>query len=226
MSATGRGGEKPDLDFAPTPVAAARAMVSLIPSNHIQHRRVLEPSCGSGRIVEQLNRVHGVVPDVVEVAPDRYDLSHVKICEEHHTPYTRFMRPSYYDYIVANPPFSLAAQHIQHSMYLLKPGGYGVFLLRAGFMHAPKRDKHLSRYHTWFEWKMRERPAFYGDGNTDATEYAILVFRRPIREEPERDHCISAYFRWKDTSPIALVERDQKRIVALWERHGPMVPLD
>lgn len=82
------------------------------------------------------------------------------------------------DAIISNPPFSLAMQFIQHSLTLVKPGGYVIMLLRANYFGSEAR-------HKWFQANMpvgiyfhSNRMSFTPDGKKDSVEYVHAVWQR------------------------------------------------
>lgn len=76
-------------------------------------------------------------------------------------------------------PFADAEVFVRHSLHLLKPKGYLVFLLRLAFLESQKRGNGL-----WDEFPPQavhvlvERPSFTGNGKTDETAYAIYIWRK------------------------------------------------
>lgn len=112
-----------DLQFYPTPEAVAQKIVSdLYP---IEGQRVLEPSCGDGRLLDAL-RAAGAKPFGIEIDPQRVKACHAKghravFCEN----FLESVLPKEFDRVVMNPPFygKHYAKHVQHAFGFLKPGG-------------------------------------------------------------------------------------------------------
>lgn len=115
-----------DLQYYPTP----RSVVDrLLDSANWNGRRVLEPSCGCGRIMDGL-RAAGAQVFGVEVDPGR-----AAECEAkgHKVMRWNFLEVepnastgmSDFDEVVMNPPFSGRhyAKHVRHALRFLKPGG-------------------------------------------------------------------------------------------------------
>lgn len=94
--------------------------------------RVLEPSCGDGRILDEL-RARGCRPLGIEYHPGRAAEAKAK---GHAVLCTNFLeQPAepVFDHVVMNPPFygRHYAQHVSHAYKFLKPGGTLVSILPA-----------------------------------------------------------------------------------------------
>lgn len=107
--------------FFPTPAPVAKQLVELADVRRGQ--RVLEPSAGTGAIVEHIIAA-GVSPDCCELWDrnretllERFEIECVSGDFLQHT--------GEYDRIVANPPFSQLQDvvHVEHMIKLLAPGG-------------------------------------------------------------------------------------------------------
>jgi predicted RNA methylase len=115
--------KKNDLNFFETPpnIAADLVMAAKIGGNH----KVLEPSCGKGRIVKEL-LIRTPDVDVVEIDQDNFDYTITKYnCCGHVGDFLNESPEEVYDRIVMNPPFSKGREvlHILHAWKFLKPGG-------------------------------------------------------------------------------------------------------
>lgn len=115
-----------DFQFFATPPEVADWLVSLA-GNFSPDCKVLEPSAGTGAIIDAIHRVQpDVVVDCYELMPENKEklskLDHIRLLGDD---FTQAEHPSGYDLIVANPPFS-KNQDIRHVMQMyhdLKPGG-------------------------------------------------------------------------------------------------------
>lgn len=109
-----------DLQFYPTPQAVIDRMVR---DWNLTGKRVLEPSCGDGRIMEALSakgaEVWGVEIDAARAMEARAK-GHRVFC-------ANFLElpPEPFDMVVMNPPFygKHYAKHVRHALRFLKPGG-------------------------------------------------------------------------------------------------------
>ena len=115
-----------DFQFFATPPEVADWLVSLA-GDFSSDCKVLEPSAGTGAIIDAIHRVQpDVVVDCYELMPENKEklskLDHIRLLGDD---FTQAEHPSEYDLIVANPPFS-KNQDIRHVMQMyhdLKPGG-------------------------------------------------------------------------------------------------------
>lgn len=80
--------------------------------------------------------------------------------------------------IVMNPPYSRAAEFVQHAMAIIKRGGTVAALLRLPWL-ASKSRREFHRKHPADVYVLTKRPSFTG-GGTDATDYAWFVWG-PLR---------------------------------------------
>ena len=115
-----------DFQFFATPPEVADWLVSLA-GDFSPDCKVLEPSAGTGAIIDAIHRVQpDVVVDCYELMPENKEklskLDHIRLLGDD---FTQAEHSSEYDLIVANPPFS-KNQDIRHVMQMyhdLKPGG-------------------------------------------------------------------------------------------------------
>lgn len=115
-----------DFQFFATPPEVADWLVSLA-GDFSPDCKVLEPSAGTGAIIDAIHRVQpDVVVDCYELMPENKEklskLDHIHLLGDD---FTQAEHSSEYDLIVANPPFS-KNQDIKHVMQMyqdLKPGG-------------------------------------------------------------------------------------------------------
>ena len=93
-----------------------------------------------------------------------------------------------YDLVVCNPPFLLATEFIDASLFLLNPGGRAIFIVRLALLEGDERyDELWTRY----AGKALEhvsvcakRPKFSSFKQADGTAYALMVFRRGFNGAP------------------------------------------
>lgn len=128
-----------DLQFYWTPPAVVDALMNRAgiyapryPGDEPKAWRVLEPSCGDGRILDGL-RARGCRPFGIEVHPSRAAEARAK---GHHVLTGNFLEQparEEFDFVVMNPPFygRHYVKHVNHAMNFLKPGGMLVTVLPA-----------------------------------------------------------------------------------------------
>ncbi|TXH55687.1 MAG: DUF4942 domain-containing protein [Desulfurellales bacterium] len=114
-----------DLQFYPTPKAVIDRVIADL--GDLRGQRVLEPSCGDGRIMDAL-RDKGADVTGVEVDRARADATRAKghkiLCDNFLRVDTSMGWHSF-DIVVMNPPFygKHYAKHVRHALRFLKPGG-------------------------------------------------------------------------------------------------------
>lgn len=128
-----------DLQFYWTPKAVAQALCDRAgiyapryPGDEPKAWRVLEPSCGDGRIMDEL-RARGCRPFGIEVHGGRAAEARAK---GHHVLTGNFLEQparEEFDFVVMNPPFygRHYVKHVNHALKFLKPGGTLVAVLPA-----------------------------------------------------------------------------------------------
>jgi phospholipid N-methyltransferase len=116
----------------PTPAALAQRMVEEagIRPGH----RVLEPSAGTGRLLEAVRAAGGLVT-AIEINYELVQLLRTNYDDVRQADFLRCGEElGKFDCVVANPPFEAAQDiaHIKHAMQFLKPGGRIVALCANG----------------------------------------------------------------------------------------------
>ena len=107
-------------DFYPTPPQVIETMLEGL---NLEGKRVLEPSAGSGNIVEAL-KARGAEVIACEIDKDLQKILQTKcriIADDFLT--LTSDQVSHVDFIIMNPPFSRAADHINHAWKITPPGG-------------------------------------------------------------------------------------------------------
>lgn len=132
-----------DLQFYPTPRPAAQEVVSALCLRGGEE--ILEPSCGDGRIMDELTAWNegdenwrGRRPDPVNVTGIEYDTGRAEQARAkgHHVMTANFLQVApdpRFDRVVMNPPFHgrTYKKHLDHAVKFLKPGGCLVCILPA-----------------------------------------------------------------------------------------------
>lgn len=112
-----------DLQYYPTPKAVAERLVADL---YIREgERVLEPSCGCGRILDAL-RAKGARNILgIEVDPGRAAEARAKGHSVQVANFLETVPNGDFDRVVMNPPFygTHYAKHVEHALRYLKPGG-------------------------------------------------------------------------------------------------------
>lgn len=172
MSATNRGAKRRDRDFYETPAWCTEAIVKEMAWGY--EPSVWEPAAGSGAIADVIKRSvpHACVKST-DIAPQSCSVEQGDF-------FTDFEFRSKWDFIITNPPFSLAQEFIDRSLDL---ANCVVMLLPLSFMGSKKRrDWWRARPYTAIHY-LSQRPSFTGDGKTDAECYAWVVWDKTDRQK-------------------------------------------
>lgn len=148
MSSTNRGATRRERDLYMTPKSAFDLMLPYLPRDKV----IWEPACGDGRIVNWIKEAGG---DAVG-----NDLAYG---------YDFLTDTRNHDFILTNPPFSLAAEFVDHA---LKLAPEVMMLLPLNFAGSQKRHRWFRRIGVNAKFNLSERPCFTEDGKTDSNDYA------------------------------------------------------
>lgn len=110
-----------DLQYYPTPAAVVSSMLSGVP---VSGKRVLEPSCGCGRILDAVRAMGGDAFGI-EVDAGRAEEARSKGHKVHTANFLDTVPRAEFDLVVMNPPFygKHYEKHVRHALRYLKPGG-------------------------------------------------------------------------------------------------------
>jgi hypothetical protein len=180
------------LDHYPTPISVCRAALDLLPPMFTPYE-ALDPGAGTGvwgRVLRERQGgcwIDGVEVDRSHQWPNAYDSWHqadfLTWDGSAANMGSTWMAP--YDLVFGNPPYKYAEAFVRRALALTKSGGYVLFLLRLAFLEGQARGAGL-----WQEAPPERvavcsaRPSFTGNGKTDATAYAIYLWRKGRKVEP------------------------------------------
>ena len=135
MSQRESGYDRIEHDAYETPEWCTIALAAHLPE---YVRTILEPACGSGKMVRPL-RVIGYEVTGSDIQDGLSFFSTTSAA---------------YDAIVTNPPYNLATEFVEHALHLMEPNhGAVAMLLRCDFDHAKTR-KHLFAENAYFSKKL------------------------------------------------------------------------
>lgn len=167
-----------DLQYYPTPEAVVKKVLDEV-GIHEKDRwrerapfRVLEPSCGCGRFLDEIVKRGGTTYGI-EVDSGRAHQArskgHSVLCRN----FLETVPDPTFDYVVMNPPFygRHYVKHVQHALKFLKPGGQLVTILPASAYYD---HKELDG-----QWRDLPVASFSESGTNIATGY--MIFRKPNR---------------------------------------------
>lgn len=152
---------KRDLAYFPTSPDLARQLVVM--AGVKRGHRVLEPSAGTGRIVDAILAAGGdavVVerdPSMRHYLSERYPLgdpSPKVLLVSNETDFLNFTAMADFDSAVMNPPFKVCGagdhlDHVQHAFSLLKKRGVLVSVLPVSIEF--RQDKRYTKFRAWFQ---------------------------------------------------------------------------
>lgn len=146
----GANGKRHMNDFYPTPPECTHALLWFLEQKKLIHRRSLiwEPACGSGSMVNVIKaRGYDCLSSDIDKGTDF--LSNTATAE-----YERSC-----DWIITNPPFSIAKEFIIRAKQTQKPFA---FLLKSQYWHSSKRLELFRRYQPTYILPLTWRPDFTG----------------------------------------------------------------
>ena len=125
-----------DLQYYPTPQKVIDKLFEYI--YQIKNTKVLEPSCGCGRIMDRAREMGA------EVFGIEYNFNRVKEAREKghkvlHANFLETVPEQIYDFVIMNPPFygKHYAKHVKHALRFLKPNGklFSILPITARYDH-------------------------------------------------------------------------------------------
>lgn len=161
MSAAGRGAPRIAQDLYPTPLYAVTAIMERIHTDRVESS--CEPCRGH-------DAIYNLLPG------RKYWAEISKGVDYLTTPFPVV------DLIVTNPPFSLALEFLDKSIWESKTC---IYLLRLNFLGSQKRKPFWQEYPLTHLYVLSTRPSFHS-ARSDATEYAWFVWDRAglMKDEP------------------------------------------
>lgn len=172
-------------DHYPTPSGLCRAALALLPAD-CDPSHTLDPGAGTGVWGAAVRERWGAGPEITGV---ELQLS------QRPAPYNRWFCMQFFAYaglalhrgyarpslVVGNPPYRWAEAFIRLSLAMLVPGGYLLQLLRLNFLEGQERGEGLWATHGPLTVDTcARRPSFTGNMRTDATAYAVYIWRKGI----------------------------------------------
>ena len=140
--------KRSEMDYYPTPPEATIALLNFLEIPSGSH--IWEPACGGGHMVRAMESKGYIVTGTdIQTGNDFFNTE----------------TPENTDWIITNPPFSLAAEFIEECYKREKPFA---LLLKSQFWHAKKRYQLFQKHKPDFVLPMTWRPNFMWEklGNT------------------------------------------------------------
>ena len=131
----------------PTPLPLIRKLCAVL-SGKAHGRLVLDPASGDARILKSISEMfwNGHPPQLYacELEPTLAQLTEAQGFPVMHDNFLEYETPLRFDYIIANPPFSLAARFILHAWELLANGGTVVMILPKSILKRADSHEYLA----------------------------------------------------------------------------------
>jgi hypothetical protein len=227
MSATGRGTDRQKGDVYVTPPRLAESCVDWLVEKKLLRsdpkQRVVEPSAGVGVWCR-------AVKDVVECRLTAVEMEPRLKKDLHNSGADRIVigdwleqRPTHdVSTILGNPPYDEAEDHVRHAHKFLHVNGILAYLLRLNFLGSQARWAGFwQAYPPAYVVPILPRPSFLledltpvlnkdGKQGSDATEYALFVWRKANQAVYDKKHVLSEL---EMRSPILWAEPGKRRKV-------------
>lgn len=174
--------ERADNDFYATSPSSVEVLLNTLQKYNISVGAVLEPAVGMGHIADVLkshniNVTSGDLVDRGYPETQVIDFFNVENIEE--------------DDIITNPPYSFAAEFVEHSMELLKDDRYCMMLLKIQFLEGQKRKKLFEKYPPKYVWVFSERQKCLkngkDEGGSSAVCYCWFIWQKGFEGKPMID---------------------------------------
>ncbi len=175
-----------EYDFYATNPKAVQMLFDSFKEIDLLSSKVLEPSAGQGHICKALKELGVESLDCVDIV-DR-GLDNV-IC----TDFLEWNTNKKYDFIITNPPFSLAQEFIEKSFELLEPYGFIVMFLKIQFLEGAKRKEFFELHPPKYVYVFRSRMATWNNGQeldpngkrwATTMCHAWFIWQRGFKGEP------------------------------------------
>ena len=172
MSATNRGSKRNDSDFYATPKTCIQNFL-----NHygIINGNILEPSAGNGNIVSVLKQQGNTYITALEIREEELESLKQIADKVMIGDFLKFNSTEKYNYIIGNPPYSLAQEFIEKCFEIADENTIIIMLLRTAFLESQKRYNFWQKHPVSKLYVLSQRPSFTGKG-TDATSYSWFVW--------------------------------------------------
>ena len=160
------------LDAYYTPDDVAQKCVAVLGS--LYGLDCLEPSAGGGAFCRAIAKAGGMI-HAVDVNPDAPAFVHLtdRCTVMDYKQFNPTWRP---DWVIGNPPFSEAEEHVRHTFGMVRPAIGTAFLLRLAMLESAKREAFWRLFPPAEVHVLTRRPSFTG-GGTDSAAYGFFVWR-------------------------------------------------
>jgi predicted RNA methylase len=167
-------------DFYPTPVKTIQTFFNNYPLFY--KARILEPCAGNGNFCYEIKKRYPSYIVANEIREEEYPNLIDCADEVYHEDFLSLEIEDKFDYIITNPPFSLAQEIIERCFEIATENTTIIMLLRLSFLESKKRYEFWQKHPLQGLYILSERPSFTGKG-TDACAYAFFIWDNNCRQE-------------------------------------------
>ena len=179
MSATNRGSKRIESDFYATPLDCIQNFIN----NYGQiNGEVLEPSAGNGNIVSVIKQNGNNNVLALELREEERNALLAIADEVEIDDFLNFESDKHFDYIIGNPPYSLAQEFLEKCFEIANENTVIIMLLRTAFLESKKRYQFWQDHPLNGLYVLSKHPSFTGKG-TDATSYSWFVWDGTDKQE-------------------------------------------
>lgn len=177
ISATNRGSKRNESDFYKTPESTVHNFLNSYNCN-MNESNIFEPCAGDGSICKVIKEKYPTSKIAANEIrkEERIILSNycnIVTCQDFLQYST--LDDSNIDFIISNPPYSIAQEIIEHCFKIKSFNTKIIMLLRLAFLESKKRYTFWQNHPVSELYILSQRPSFTGSG-TDATAYAWFVW--------------------------------------------------
>lgn len=122
--------------------------------------KMLEPCVGAGHIANAVKSFVGYENiDITGVDIVNYDYNNTIISD-----FLAWNSGTKFDFIISNPPYSMAQEFIEHGFELLKDNGQMAMFLKIQFLEGAKRKLFFNKYPPRYIYVFRNRMPVWNNG--------------------------------------------------------------
>lgn len=185
--------ERQEDDFYSTQESTVNKLIKKLEEYEINISKniLIEPAVGSGNILKAFHK-YGE-----GVQYNKYLAFDIKDRGFPNTQVTDFLSVNDFSHleeektIITNPPYSFAAEFVEHSMELLNDNEYCIMLLKIQFLEGQKRKKLFEKYPPKYVWVFSERQKCLKNdkdtGGSSAVCYCWFIWKKGFKGLPQID---------------------------------------
>lgn len=181
-------GERQSEDFYATSISTVEKLLPMLLKHNINIKGLaIEPSVGSGNVLNGLMKHYN--GDFKYLAFDIIDRGFPNTIVQDWLTVKEL--PNEQKFIIGNPPYKYALEHIAHGIDLLNDGEYSIQLLKIQFLEGQKRKSFFMKNPPKFVFVFSERQNCYKNnidlGTSSAICYCWYVWQKGFNGYPTID---------------------------------------